>query len=486
MTSERRYHLSIDIGASSGRHIVGYVEDGKIILQEVYRFDNSQIVRSGHECWNLTELTRHVLAGIRAAGEKGLAPETVGIDTWGVDFVLVDELGLPVTDAVAYRDSRTDGVPEEVDKIIPFERLYSVTGIQRAKFNTIYQLYALKRENPEALSKAHRLLMIPDYLNFVLTGRMVNDYTDASTSALVNAATKKWDDELISALKLPRNIFGDLSMPGCEIGSFTSAVASLVGYSAKVVMPATHDTASAYLAVPAEDDKSVYISSGTWSLIGVELPEPITSRLALQANYSNEGGAWGRYRFLKNIMGLWMVQSIRRELNKLDYVEGKASAKSAAALLALEDYRQGFDYSYDFLEEAARGSDEAAAIVDVNDSRFFNPESMIAEVLAAAASAGVRLKTVGGLIKSVYRSLAENYAAAIRNLSSITGREFNTVNIVGGGSQSKYLNELTEDSTKLKVIAGPVEGTVIGNLIVQMIACGEFASLEEARRAIVR
>lgn len=486
MSAAIKRHLAIDIGASSGRHIAGRIENGKITLEEVYRFDNSQVVRNGHECWDLAQLTRHILAGLKAAGEKGFIPETVGIDTWGVDFVLVNELGLPVSDAVAYRDSRTDGMPEALDEIVPFERLYAATGIQRVKFNTVYQLLALKRENPEQLEKAHRLLMIPDYLNFVLTGKMLNEYTIASTSALVNAEKKTWDDELIAAIGLPRRIFGELSIPGTEAGAFTSAVASAVGYSAKVLLPATHDTASAYLAVPAEDDLSVYISSGTWSLIGVELPKPITSTAAQAANYTNEGGAWGRYRFLKNSMGLWIIQSIRRELMNVNYVDGKASQASAAALSQITDYRPGGDYSYAALEAAARRADDDAAIFDVNDQRFFNPDSMITEVISAAAAAGAKVDTVGALVKCVYRSLAANYAKEVKNLCGITGRDFKSVNIVGGGSQSAYLNELTAESTGMKVTAGPVEGTVIGNLIVQMIASGEFADLGEARRAIVR
>ena len=284
-------HLAIDIGASSGRHIVGYVKEGKIALEEVYRFENSQVVRNGHECWDLESLARQVIAGLKAAKDAGWTPESVGIDTWGVDFVLVNEVGLPVGDAVAYRDRRTEGMPEYVDTIVPFEELYARTGIQKAVYNTIYQLVALKRENPSAFDKAHRLLFIPDYLHFVLTGKMVNEYTEASASSLLNAKTKTWDRELIAKLGLPDGIFGELTMPGTEIGGFTSAVREVVGYDAKVVLPASHDTGSAYLAVPARDDKAVYLSSGTWSLIGVENGEAITTKASLAANFSNEGGA---------------------------------------------------------------------------------------------------------------------------------------------------------------------------------------------------
>ena len=481
-----KYHLAIDIGASSGRHIVGHVEDGKILLEEVYRFDNTQVVRNGHECWDLQALARHVLAGLKAAKDKGFEPATVGIDTWGVDFVLVDKLGLPVSDAVAYRDARTTGVPEALENTLPFAKLYSRCGIQKVNFNTIYQLCALKKENPHAFDRAERLLMVPDYLNFVLTGKMANEYTDASTTSLLNAKAKSWDFEVIDALGLPRGIFHPLTMPGATLGSFTSAVAAAVGYSADVVLPACHDTGSAYLAVPARDDKAVYLSSGTWSLLGVENAAPITTKASLAANFTNEGGAWGRYRFLKNIMGLWMIQSIRRELNGTSYVEGKASDATAEALARLADYEKGHAYSYGDLEMAARGSEAYQTTVDVNDSRFMNPVSMTGEVLKAAEAAGNAPKTVGELMQCVYKSLAECYAAEIRNLSEITGKTYTSVNIVGGGSQDKYLNALTADATGLEVFAGPTEGTAIGNLIVQMVASGEFADLAAARAAIVR
>jgi rhamnulokinase len=479
-----KYHLAIDIGASSGRHIIGYVENGEIQLKEVYRFDNTQIISNGHECWDIQALARHVIAGLKAAGDQGYVPETVGIDTWGVDFVLVDANGLPVGDAVAYRDKRTDGMPEYVESIIPFEDLYARTGIQKAFFNTIYQLAALKKESPEQLEKAERLLFIPDYLNFVLTGKQANEYTDATTSSLVNARTKTWDKEIIAKLGLPEKIFHPLTMPGTELGGFTSAVKDVVGYDAKVILPACHDTGSAYLAVPARDDNAVYLSSGTWSIIGVENTEAITNKASLSANFSNEGGAWYRFRFLKNIMGLWMIQSIRRELNGVKYVEGKSGEAAAEALKQLSDYEAGRKYSFADLEMAARGVDEATAVINVNEHCFLNPESMIAEVIAAAEKEGKAPKTIGELIRCVYGSLAENYAEEVRNLQEINGKTYTSLNIVGGGSQDRYLNALTAEATGLEVFAGPTEGTAIGNLIVQMITSGEFTDLNEARKAI--
>ena len=473
------YFLAIDIGASSGRHILGHVEDGKIVLEEMYRFDNSQIRKDGHDCWDMAALSGAVLAGLKACKDAGKVPTTIGIDTWGVDFVLLDAQGNPCSDMVAYRDARTEGADALVDAAISADELYARCGIQKMLFNTIYQLAALKKEHPEQIEKAQRLLMVPEYLNFVLTGKMANEYTNATTGNLVNARAKDWDWEVIDKLGLPRRIFGKLEMPGTTLGGLTSTVQAAVGFDAQVVLPATHDTGSAFLAVPARDDQAVYISSGTWSLLGVENAEPITTPEAKAANFTNEGGAWYRFRFLKNIMGLWMIQSIRRELNGVDYVEGKEKTTS----WTLADYEKGKKYSFADLENAAKAASAFAGRVNANDTRFFSPESMIAEVLAAA---DVKPATVGELMQCVYASLADCYAKMIRSLSGLTGKTYTSVNIVGGGSKDGYLNKLTAEATGLEVFAGPTEGTAIGNLIVQFIAAGELADLAAARACVGR
>jgi rhamnulokinase len=265
-------------------------------------------------------------------------------------------------------------------------------------------------------------------------------------------------------------------MPGAAVGEYRGV---------KVVLPAMHDTGSAYLAVPARDDRAVYLSSGTWSLLGVENEAPITTPASCAANFTNEGGAWGRYRYLKNIMGLWMIQSIRRELNGVAYVEGKGTDATKAALAKLSDYEPGREYSFSALSDIARGS-AYGVTVDVNEQRFMNPDSMIGEVISAASERGPAPTTVGGLMQCVYKSLAECYASAIKTLSEMTGKTYTSLNIVGGGCQDGYLNSLTADATGLEVLTGPVEGTAIGNLIVQMIAGGEFADLAAARAAVVR
>ena len=380
---------------------------------------------------------------------------------------------------VAYRDARTEGADALVDAAISADELYARCGIQKMLFNTIYQLAALKKEHPEQIEKAQRLLMVPEYLNFVLTGKMANEYTNATTGNLVNARAKDWDWEVIDKLGLPRRIFGKLEMPGTTLGGLTSTVQGVVGFDAQVVLPATHDTGSAFLAVPARDDQAVYISSGTWSLLGVENAEPITSPEAKAANFTNEGGAWYRFRFLKNIMGLWMIQSIRRELNGVDYVEGKEKTAS----WTLFDYEKGKEYSFADLENAAKAATSFTGRVSANDTRFLAPASMIAEVQAAA---DVKPATVGELMQCVYASLADCYAKMIKNLAQLTGKTYTSVNIVGGGSKDGYLNKLTAEATGLEVFAGPTEGTAIGNLIVQFIAAGELADLADARACVGR
>ncbi len=473
------YHLAIDIGASSGRHILGHVEDGKIVLEEIFRFDNSQVRKDGHDCWDYQALARSVIVGIAKCKELGKVPATIGIDTWGVDFILLDAEGRPCSDMVAYRDKRTEGADALVEPLISREELYARCGIQKMLFNSIYQLAALQKEHPEQLERADRFLMVPEYLNYVLTGKLANEYTNATTGNLVNARAKDWDFEVIEKLGLPKRIFGKLEMPGTVLGDLAPSVQDEVGFNAQVLLPATHDTGSAFLAVPARDDRAVYISSGTWSLLGVENAEPITTSEALAANFTNEGGAWYRFRFLKNIMGLWMIQSIRRELNGVDYVEGK----DKTATWTLADYEPGRKYSFNDLETAARSAVAFAGRVDVNDARFLSPDSMIAEVLAAA---DVKPATVGELMQCVYASLAACYAKMIANLAKLTGKTYTSINIVGGGSKDGYLNALTAQATGLEVFAGPTEGTAIGNLVVQFIAGGEFTDLAEARAAIAR
>ena len=457
-----KYHLAVDIGASSGRHILGHVEQGRIVLEEVYRFENGPKKRGGRLCWDFDALAREVVNGLKACAKLGKVPATLGVDTWGVDFALVDREGRVLGDTVAYRDSRTQGMDALVEELIPAQELYRRTGIQKQSFNTIYQLMAVKRQSPELLEQAHRLLLVPDYLHYTLTGVMSNEYTEASTSGLVSAAAKDWDRELLDLLGFPQKLFGPLSLPGTALGGLCPALREELGFDCQVILPASHDTGSAFLAVPAGEGDSVTLSSGTWSLLGVELETPVTTPESRAANFTNEGGYQYRYRYLKNIMGLWMIQNLRREMAE----NGKLPGFGELSRLAWE--------AADF-----------PGRVDVDDPAFLAPESMSAAVRAYCERVGQPVpQSPGELLSCVYHSLAQCYAQSVRQLEALTGRSFQAVHIVGGGSQDAYLNQLTASATGLPVYAGPTEGTALGNLLVQMIAQGEFAGLQEARDAI--
>ena len=470
----QKYYLAIDIGASSGRHILGSVQDGKLVLEEAFRFDNRQVRQNGRDCWDMDNLWSGILGGLKACKDLGKIPCTIGIDTWAVDFVLLDQEGGMIGDAVSYRDGRTEGMDRAVSELVPPDFLYSRTGIQKQLFNTIYQLMALRADHPEQLDAAADLLMIPDYWGYRLTGVKKQEYTNATSTNLVNARSKEWDRSILARLGYPERLFGPLSMPGTAVGELTAEVQEIVGFNASVILPATHDTGSAFLAVPARDENAVYLSSGTWSLLGVENEAPITTEASRLQNFTNEGGAWYRFRYLKNIMGLWMIQSIRRELNGVAYVEGRTSKHAA-----------GRTYSFPDLIEEARGADGFPSIVDANDDRFLAPDSMIDAIKAYCTETGQPVPaTVGEIMQCVYRSLAKCYKEAIEGLSRLTGKRYASINIVGGGCQDAYLNQLTANAAGLPVYAGPVEGTAIGNLVVQMIAGGEFNSLQQARDAI--
>lgn len=294
-----RYYLAIDIGASSGRHILGWVDKGKIRIEEIYRFKNQLEKRNGHLCWDLAHLFQEVLSGLRKCKALDRVPVSVGIDTWGVDFVLLDENGAVLGDTVAYRDGRTKGMDEEVYRVVPEAALYARNGIQKQLFNSIYQLMAIKKETPDILARAARFLMIPEYLNYRLTGVAKNEYTNATTTQLVCAKTQEWDTALMEKLGLPAGIFGPLCLPKTTVGSFSKEIEEQVGFQSEVVLPATHDTGSAVMAVPTNDDNSIYLSSGTWSLMGIERLIPHCTEMSRLHNFTNEGGYHHRYRYLK-------------------------------------------------------------------------------------------------------------------------------------------------------------------------------------------
>ena len=451
-------YLAVDIGASSGRHILGWVAEGTLVLREVYRFSNRLHSREGHLCWDMEQLFAEIVQGLAQCKEEGIIPVSMGIDTWAVDFLLLDRQGKPLGNAVSYRDSRTQGMDRLVEARISPEELYARTGIQKQAFNTIYQLMAVKQQEPALLEQAQRLLLVPEYLTYRLTGRRESEYTNATTTGLVNAQTKTWDEEILDRLGYPRRLFGELRQPGFSVGGLSPQVQERVGFDCQVLLPATHDTASAFLAVPAKEN-GVYLSSGTWSLLGTELPAPVLTEESRRCNFTNEGGYQYRFRYLKNIMGLWMLQSTRREA--------------------------GEGTSFAALEQAARDAGEFPSRIDVNHPSFLAPESMGEAVRSLCRKTGQPVPaTLGELAACVYHSLAQSYARSIQELSALTGKSYTAVNVVGGGSRDSYLNQLTAQATDLPVYAGPTEGTALGNLLVQMLAQGEFPDLAAARRAI--
>ncbi len=453
-----RYFLAIDIGASSGRHILGSVENGKIVLEEVYRFWNGMDHVDGTLCWDVDRLFNEIIAGMKKCKEIGKIPVSVGIDTWGVDFVLLDKEDNIVGQTVGYRDHRTEGMDEEVYKIISEDDLYARTGIQKAIYNTVYQLMAVKKKHPEYLEQAETLLHVPDYFHFLLTGKKTCEYTEATTGQLVCPTTKDWDYELIDMLGYPRKIFQKLIMPSTSIGHLTDAVKEAVGFDLEVVAPATHDTGSAVLAVPANDDDFIYISSGTWSLMGIERKEADCSLRSMQANFTNEGGYDHRFRYLKNIMGLWMIQSVRKELAP----------------------KHGFG---EICVAAAKA--DIASLVDCNDDRFLAPQSMTEEVQKACAETGQRIpEGIAETACVIYNSLAQCYAQTIREIEEMSEITYESIHVVGGGANAAYLNELTAKATGKTVYAGPTEATAIGNLTAQIIAAGELENLQAARKCI--
>lgn len=453
------YYLAIDIGASSGRHILGHMENGTIKLEEIHRFENGMQERNGHLCWSHDKLFEEILTGLAKCKEQGKIPVSMGIDTWGVDFVLLDDKDRILGDTVGYRDSRNKGMDEKVYEVISEEDLYARTGIQKAIFNTIYQLMAVKTEHPEQLKAARAMLMTPDYFNFLLTGVKMQEYTNATTGQLVSPVTKDWDYELIDMLGYPREMFLPIHTPGTLVGNFREEVKERVGFDCQVVLPGTHDTASAVLSVPANDDDFIYISSGTWSLMGIETKTANCSPESRAANITNEGGYDYRFRYLKNIMGLWMIQNVKKELDD--------------------------KYSFGELCDMAAQCDDFTSRVDVDDESFMAPPNMTKAVQEYCRRTDQPVpETPGQIAAVIYNSLAECYAKTAKEIEQIMGRTYSRIHVVGGGANAVYLNQLTAKYTKKEVHAGPTEATAIGNLVAQMIRAGEFASVEEARTCI--
>ena len=441
--------LAVDLGASSGRTIVGTLSKGRIDLQETHRFENNPKTIGGAKHWEVDKLLAEVKRGIAASGKV----ESIGIDTWGVDFGLLGKDGKLLDRPFAYRDARHQDAMPEVYKILSKQALYARAGMQELTFNTIFQLVAEKMKRPELLAKAERMLLMPELLTYLLTGQAAAEYSISSTTGLLDARKRTWDLDLIRSLGLPTKIFGAVQMPGTRAGTYNGT---------PVTLPAMHDTGSAVAAVPATaDDGWAYLSSGTWSLMGAELDEPILTEAAEKANFTNEGGVDGKIRFLKNINGLWLIQECRRIWAE----QGKTLEFAAIA--------------------AAAEASPYSATIDPNNPRYFAPANMVDEITGDLKARGEPLpRTEGDVARCCYLSLAQAYRRELEELQKLTGKRFNRLHVVGGGCRADLLNRMTADAVGLPVYAGPVEATAIGNLCVQAKACGEFGSLQEIRQAI--
>lgn len=455
----RNYYLAVDIGASSGRHILGYVEDGKMLIEEIYRFENGMQNHNGKLLWDVEHLFTEIVNGMKKCKECGKIPTSMSIDTWAVDYVLLDQNDRVLGDTYGYRDDRTNGMDIKVYTKVSECDLYARTGIQKQIFNTIYQLMAVKQQAPELLNHAKTFLMLPDYFQFLLTGNMVSEYTNATSTQLVSPQEKQWDRELIKSLGYPEKIFLPLRLPGTIVGNLKGEIRKEIGFDCEVVLCASHDTASAVMAIPDAGGEALYISSGTWSLMGVESETAHCDEKSRLANFTSEGGYDYRFRYLKNIMGLWMIQSVRHEM--------------------------GDRYSFAELCEMAEENKDFPSRVDVNDNCFLAPENMTAAIQEYCEKKGQpRPESPGEIATVIYQSLADCYGETVRELETNTGKVYDSIQIIGGGANAAYLNQLTANAARKTVYAGPTEATAIGNLMAQMIKKGELKDLAEARKCV--
>lgn len=451
--------IAVDIGASSGRLMKSQLVDGKMTLEEVHRFKNGFRKVDGHERWDIQALIKELLTGLEKVKKSGIKECFLGIDTWAVDYCLVDKNGDWLADPIAYRDSRTDQAINEFQKKMSLETLYAKTGIQLQPFNTIFQLFV---ENREMLATVDKILLIPDFLGYVLTGKMVTEKTNASTTQLLNVATETWDDELLDLIGVSKEKFAPLVEAGSILGQLQSD--KFTNYDlpqTTVVTVATHDTASAVIGAPGEGEDWSYISSGTWSLLGTEERQANASKVAFQENYTNEWGANHTIRFLKNIMGMWLIQEVARQ--------------------------QEYEYSYAKLADMANQSPSFQQFIDVNDSSFLNPENMITAIQNyCKETKQIVPETPAELARCIYDNLALCYATELEKLQELTHKKIDVLHIVGGGSNNKFLNQLTANVANIKIIAGPSEATAIGNVVMQMVASQTVSSISQARHVIGR
>ena len=456
--------LAIDLGASSGRGIVGKFDGKKLSLEENHRFSNDPVIVSGTFYWDILRIFFEIKNSIRKcalSADKDIS--SIGIDTWGVDFGLLDAQGKMLGNPVHYRDSRTEGIQDHAFTKISPDKLYGRTGIQFINFNSIFQLLAMLKADPGALDKAETLLFIPDLLNYFLTGQKQTDYSVASTGALLDVETRRWAFDIIEELGIPKKIFTDIYEPGTVIGKMLPQICEDTGiYDANVVHVAAHDTASAVVSVPAVGDDFIYISSGTWSLMGTELKSPIATKEAQGFGFANEGGAKGTIRFLKNIMGLWLEQESKRQWE-----------------------REGEKTTYDQLSDMAMASKAFQSIINPDDQSFVAPGNLPKRIMEFCEKTGQHVpETKGEIVRCIFESLALRYRWTVEGMDKMMNRRTPFINIVGGGTKEPPLCRFTANACGRPVYAGPTEATAIGNLAVQMMAAGEISSLAEAREVV--
>jgi rhamnulokinase len=458
------HYLAVDLGAESGRTILGALDEGKLTLMETHRFPNGPVRLNDGIHWDVLRLWSEIKSGIAATIKKGTQLDGVGLDTWGVDFALLDKNHSLLSNPFHYRDARTDGIPEAAFQCMPRSKIFSNTGIQFMQINTLYQLYAMSLQKSPLLDMAKTFLMIPDLFNFWLSGEITNEFTDATTSQCLDPRTRNWAIPVLEALSIPSHLFQPVTEPGTSIGTLCPQVAEETGAGGvRIVVPACHDTGSAVAAVPAQNKDFAWISSGTWSIMGAEVREPSLTDKALEYNFTNEGGVFGTWRLSKNIMGLWHVQECKRTWS-----------------------RQGDDLSYDEITRLASEAKPFLAVIDPDDNRFLHPGDMPERIRKYCADTNQAVpQTKGEIIRVALESLALKYRWVLEKLEELAGRKFAPIHIIGGGTKNRLLNQFTANATDRVVVTGPVEATAIGNVLMQAIGLGHLGSLAEAR-AVVR
>ena len=457
-------YLALDLGAGSGRAIVGTIENGCLRLEEIHRFQNPPIQLGDTLYWDFLALFDHLKQSVRKAVQKGYHLNGIAVDTWGVDFGLLDADGKLLSNPVCYRDARTQGMPEKAATVLSKEELYAITGIQQLEINTFYQLFSLNETNDSAFSIADKLLFIPDLVNYFLTGTVGNEYTIASTSQLLDAKKRIWSEEVVGRFHFPAHLFqGKMISPGSLLGTLKENIAEETGAGkVNVFAVGSHDTASAIAAIPAEGDNWAFLSSGTWSLLGVLNNEPVLTSEALQNDFTNEGGVGSQIRFLRNIPGLWLLQRLIAEWEKEELP---------------------CDYPH-LLSECAKNQ-SFHSIVDSDDSAFTHPVSMRKAIQNYCQASGQAVPdTQGELVRCVLESLAWKYSQVMKRLEKVTGRKINQLHVVGGGSQNEILNQLIANSLNIEVVIGLTEATAVGNIIQQAIADRTISDWKEGHQII--